>query len=133
MVHKRRVWQVSDWNLSIEALAAIARESGWNYCLCQAFHLQINGREIYLLNDSFTPDAVHFFQEYGAVVVTEREELEDGRWRCRGIQIESLTVNGHTPLVELLSTLGDPAHDCGTSQFTFILERGDVHICTECR
>jgi hypothetical protein len=134
MLHKKRTWQVSDWNLTIEQMAEIAKESGWNFCLCQAFHLLIAGREIYLLNDSIHPDPLHYYQEYAPVIVTSKQETAPGRWRCAGFQIESLTVNmeGGTPLSSLLESLGDPANDCGITAVTFTLEAGDRHSCGDC-
>jgi hypothetical protein len=134
MLNKNRTWQVSDWNLTIEQMVEIAKESDWNFCLCQGFHLLINGREIYFLNDSIHPDPLHFYQEYAPVIVTSKQEIAPGKWRCEGFQIESLTVNmaGGTPLAELLAHLGDQDNDCGTNKVAFNLEAGDQHICENC-
>lgn len=136
MLHKQRTWQVSDWNLTLEQMAEIARESDWNFCLCQAFHLSIAGREIYLLNDSNFPDPLHYYQEYAPVIVTSKQETAPGQWLCMGIQIESLTVNmaGGTPLLELLTSLGDETNDCETLAvpFEFRLDSGDKHACQHC-
>ena len=129
----KRTWQVSDWNTSLEQMQQIATDSGWNFCLCQAFHIIVDGREVYLLNDSNHADPIHYFQEYAAVIVLEKEELSEGRWRCMGIQIESLTVNmKQSSLLDLLRSLGDPAKDCGTYGVEFILERGEKHHCGHC-
>ena len=136
MLHKKRTWQVTDWNLTTEQMAEIAKESGWNFCLCQGFHLVINGREVYLLNDSNFPDPLHYYQEYAPVIVTEKKEITAGQWLCVGVQIESLTVNmeGGTPLVKLLESLGDPANDCGSLAvpFEFRLDQGEKHTCENC-
>jgi hypothetical protein len=136
MLHKSRTWQVSDWNLTLEQMAEIARESDWNFCLCQAFHLVIDGREIYLLNDSNHADPLHYFQEYAPVVVTSKRETAPGQWLCAGVQIESLTVNmkGGKSISELLARLGNPANDCNSLAilFEFHLDRGDKHICLHC-
>ena len=136
MLHKNRTWQVSDWNLTLEQMAEIAKESDWNFCLCQGFHLFINGREVYLLNDSNQPDPLHYFQEYAPVVITERKEIAPGQWLCVGVPIESLTVNmkGGAPLVKLLESLGKPANDCGSLAvpFEFRLDSGESHTCEHC-
>ena len=133
MLHRDRIWQVSDWNLTVEQMEQIAKESGWNFCLCQAFHLVINGRDIYFLNDSIHPDPLHYFQEYAPIVVTTRTETPTG-WLCTGYQIESLTVNAQsgTPLLNLLLDLGNSEKDCGKNAVTFRLERGEQHTCANC-
>ena len=134
MLHKNRTWQVTDWNLTIEQLAIIARESGWNFCLCQAFHLVVDGREIYFLNDSNEPDPLHYYQEYAPVIMTEKTEVAPGKFVCTGQQIESFTVNmeGGASLLELLRTLGDPGQDCGAHAVTFHLDDGEKHTCQHC-
>ena len=135
MLHPTRTWQVSDWNLPPENMAEIAKESGWNFCLCQAFHLVIDGREIYLLNDSITPDPIRNYQEYAAVVVTKKVECGPGYWVCQGHQVESLTVNaGQTPVLDLLRHLGDPTLDMQDAfgDVAFALESGDRHLCDHC-
>ena len=134
MLHKNRVWQISDWSLSPEQMAEIAKESGWNFCLCQGFHLVIEGREVYFLNDSNHADPLHYYQEYAPVVVTEKREIAPGQWQCLGTQIESLTVNmpGGTPLIKLLESMGDPNQDCGLNAVSFRLDAGDQHTCQHC-
>lgn len=134
MFHKKRTWQISDWNLTVAQMVEIAKESDWNFCLCQGFHLVINNREIYFLNDSIHPDPLHFYQEYAPVVVTSKQEIAPGKWRCEGVQIESLTVNmaGGTPLADLLTHLGDQINDCGSNKVTFNLDAGDQHLCENC-
>jgi hypothetical protein len=134
MLHKNRIWQVSDWNVTSEQMTEIAKESDWNFCLCQAFHLLIAGREIHFLNDSIHPDPLHYYQEYAPVIVTSKQETAPGRWRCSGFQIESLTVNmeGGTPLSRLLERLGDPAHDYQGHAVSFTLEAGESHSCPDC-
>jgi hypothetical protein len=134
MLHKKRIWQISDWNLTVAQMVEIAKESDWNFCLCQGFHLTVKDREVYLLNDSIHPDPLHHYQEYAPVVVTRKQEITPGKWRCEGFQIESLTVNmaGGTPLADLIAHLGDQANDYGANKITFNLEAGDQHLCENC-
>jgi hypothetical protein len=130
----KRIWQISDWNITPEKMQSIALESGWNFCLCQGFHLIVDGREIYLLNDSLKPDSIHYYQEYAVVIVTEKVETFPGTWLCKGIQIESLTVNmGQSPLLDLLQPLGNSERDCGKQPVSFTLQMGDQHICEDCQ
>ncbi len=130
----KRIWQISDWSITPEKMQSIALESGWNFCLCQGFHLVVDGREVYLLNDSLNPDPIHYYQEYAAVIVTNKVETIPGSWLCKGIQIESLTVNmGRSPLLDLLQPLGNSERDCGKQPVSFRLQMGDQHICDDCQ
>lgn len=133
MFNKKRIWQISNWNITPEQMQSIALKSGWNFCLCQGFHIIVDHREVYLLNDSLHPDPIHYYQEYAAVIVQEKVETLPGSWVCKGIQIESLTVNmGQTPLLDLLRSLGDPAKDNGKQLVFFTVQMSDQHICKDC-
>lgn len=134
MFNKKRIWQISDWNITPEQMQTIALKSGWNFCLCQGFHIIVDNREVYLLNDSLNPDPIHYYQEYAAVIVQEKVETLPGSWICKGIQIESLTVNmDQTPLLDLLRSLGDPAKDDGKQLVFFTVQMGDQHSCGDCQ
>jgi hypothetical protein len=131
----RELYQAAPGCLMVEQLVREAVPIIWNYCQCQAFRLNINGRIVYMLNDSLTPDNINKYQEY-AIVVPTAEVVEDGVTRVSGVQIDSLTVNFYgatqSVIAEALNHYGDPAHDEARGRVVFSLEAPGKHKCLYC-
>jgi hypothetical protein len=136
MLCKRTEYQCDHGHLTPEQVAKQAVPSTWNYCQCQAFRLDINGRTVYMLNDSLTPDNVTKYQEYAIVVPIETEEISEGVERITGVQIDSLTVNfyGATEkrIADALMRYGNSAHDEPRGRVVFTLGHPDKHKCLYC-
>lgn len=98
-------------------------------CLCQAFILEVNGRVLYLLNDSISSTSETYHQEYAVV-----EKLtEQGLCQFIGKQLESVTITcSYRDRLKMFETLdkSDYSHVYGQVQVT--VEPGDSHKCGHC-
>lgn len=126
--------------LTPEKFAELGNGCAWNFTQCQAFLLNINGREVYFLNNSLTPDNETNYQEYAVVVPTKKRERYAGydfALLVQGQYIDSLTVNGCQALTAdwLKAVYGDPENDDPVCEASFVIvvkDQDDRHLCDYC-
>lgn len=123
--------------LTPEQFAEQGTARQWNFTQCQAFLLNINGREVYFLNVSLTPDNVNHYQEYAVVVPTQKRERYPGydfAWLVEGQLIDSLTVNASPITADWLMTVyGNPENDVVLDKVMFVIVTDpEKHICDCC-
>lgn len=98
-------------------------------CLCQAFILEVDGRVLYLLNDSGDPTAEIYHQEYAVV----ERRMEQGLHQFVGQQIESLTITvPYRDRLQMFETLGNQDYDVDCGLVLVTVEQEDRHTCGHC-
>lgn len=98
-------------------------------CLCQAFIMEVDGRILYLLNDSSDPTAEIFHQEYAVV----EKRMEQGLYQFIGQQIESLTITtSYQNRLEMFEALGNPDYDMECGIVLATVEPQGSHSCGHC-